>query len=102
MAMIKMCGDKDLIIGKMKKVSVSGKSVLLVRTTDSVYALDDLCTHAGCSLSSMGYLEGNKVICGCHGASFDFVTGKALTLPAVKDLSVYKVTVKDNDIYLNI
>jgi 3-phenylpropionate/trans-cinnamate dioxygenase ferredoxin component len=102
MAIIKVCRVEDLSVGTMKKVLVSGKPIFLVRSSDSIYAVDDLCTHAGCSLSGEGYLDGMKVVCGCHGASFDIVSGKVLSPPALKDLSVYQVTLKDNDIYLNI
>ena len=41
------------------------------------------------------------LICPRHGAAFDPRTGKVLTLPAVRDVNAYRVTVDGDDVYVD-
>ena len=66
----------DFIPGKMHKVTIDGKDVLVVNIDGIYYAVNDTCTHAGASLSE-GSLDGTVVTCGWHGAKFDCKTGKS-------------------------
>jgi nitrite reductase/ring-hydroxylating ferredoxin subunit len=43
--------------GKLNKVSVDGKEVLVVNLDGNYFAMDDTCTHSGASLSE-GQLDG--------------------------------------------
>jgi nitrite reductase/ring-hydroxylating ferredoxin subunit len=99
---INIASFNDVTIGVLKKINISGKDLLMTRIDDQVYVLDDACTHKGCSLSGEGFLDGQKIVCGCHGAMFDVSSGKVLALPAVNDLKSYQVTIKNGDIFINI
>jgi nitrite reductase/ring-hydroxylating ferredoxin subunit/uncharacterized membrane protein len=55
--------------------------VLLVRTGGRILAVHDRCSHRGCSLAS-GEIEGEDVICSCHGSRFSLVDGTVLRGPA--------------------
>lgn len=86
--------------GKLNKVSVDGKEVLVVNLDGNYFAMDDTCTHSGASLSE-GQLDGSTVTCGWHGAKFDCKTGKLEKFPAkINDLKSYKVIVESDDIFL--
>ena len=86
--------------GKLNKVSVDGKEVLLVNLGGNYFAMDDTCTHSGASLSE-GQLDGSTVTCGWHGAKFDCKTGKLEKFPAkINDLKSYKVIVEADDIFI--
>ena len=86
--------------GKLNKVSVDGKEVLVVNLDGNYFAMDDTCTHSGASLSE-GQLDGSIVTCGWHGAKFDCKTGKLEKFPAkINDLKSYKVTVESDNIFL--
>lgn len=90
----------DFPPGKMQKVSVDGKEVLVANVNGSFYAMDDTCTHAGASLSE-GKLEDSVVTCGWHGAQFDCKTGKLEKFPAkINDLKSYKVIVEEEDVFI--
>lgn len=101
---------KKILIGEvnnfseigMKSITVEGKKLMLVHTPDGFYVCDDLCTHSQCSLSSEGFLEGNVVTCGCHGAQFDVKTGKVLSLPAVVNLQTYTVHMDQGKLFIEI
>ena len=86
--------------GKLSKISVDGKEVLVVNLDGNYYAMDDTCTHSGASLSE-GQLDGSTVTCGWHGAKFDCKTGKLEKFPAkINDLKSYKVIVESDDIFI--
>ena len=40
------------------------------------------------------------MICPRHGAAFDARSGRALTLPAVRGVRAYAVTVEGDDVYV--
>ena len=48
-----------------------------------------------------GRLLRDRVICPRHGAAFDARTGRALTLPAVRGVSAYDVTVDGDDVLVD-
>jgi len=92
----------DIPAGKMQKVTVDGKEILVVNVDGNFYAMDDTCTHAGASLSE-GTLEGAIVTCGWHGAKFDCKAGKLHAFPAkIKDLNSYKVVVESENVFLEL
>ena len=60
-----------------------GRSIVLCRTKDGWYALDDVCTHAYAKMSE-GRLRGFRLICPLHGASFDCRTGAVLAFVSAR------------------
>src|ERR1700738_3617884 len=84
--------------GTAKKVEVDGVEVLLCNVDGDMYAIEDVCTHDGGPLDQ-GELQGCKIMCPRHGATFDVTTGRALTLPAVVPLPTYDVRVEGDDIF---
>ena len=86
--------EKDVPVGTAKVVEAGGKRIALCNTGEAgFHAIDDLCTHDGGSLDQ-GELEGNKIECPRHGARFDVITGRALTLPAVRPVKTYPTRVR--------
>lgn len=53
------------------------RDLYIVRRGSSLTALDAACTHAGCIVA----LFSDAFRCGCHGATFDAVTGVSLGGP---------------------
>jgi 3-phenylpropionate/trans-cinnamate dioxygenase ferredoxin subunit len=88
--------------GKLQKVTVDGKDILVANIDGVYYAINDTCTHAGASLSE-GSLDGTIVTCGWHGAKFDCKTGRLSVFPAkIKDLSSYKVVIESENIFVEV
>lgn len=86
----------------MKTCVVEGKSIALANVDGAFFAVDDACTHSKCSLGSEGMMDGNAVVCGCHGAQFDVTTGKVMTLPATVDLKTYETKTEDGSVYVKL
>lgn len=92
----------DLSDGKLHKVSVDGKDILVVNIDGNYYAMDDTCTHAGASLSE-GKIDGSIVTCGWHGAQFNCKTGNLEKFPAkINNLQSYKVLVDSDDVVIEV
>jgi nitrite reductase/ring-hydroxylating ferredoxin subunit len=90
----------DIQLGKMIKVSVDGKEIMVANIDGDYCAVDDSCTHSGASLSE-GKLDGCKVVCGWHAAEFDCKTGKLVKFPAkIRDVSSYNVVVESDNVFL--
>ena len=86
--------------GKLNKVSVDGKEVLVVNLDGNYFAMDDTCTHSGASLSE-GQLDGSTVTCPWHGSTWDCKTGKLEKFPAkINDLKSFKVIVESDNIFI--
>ncbi len=80
-------------------MSCGGRDLAVSNIGGELYAIDDVCTHDGGPLGE-GTLRADRLICPRHGAAFDPRTGKVLTLPAVKDVNAYPVTVEGDDVYV--
>jgi nitrite reductase/ring-hydroxylating ferredoxin subunit/uncharacterized membrane protein len=76
--------------GELRRVDAAGRPVLLARHRGSLRAIGDTCSHLGCSLSK-GRLEGDRVVCSCHGSQFRITDGKVLAGPASVSQPAYEV-----------
>jgi nitrite reductase/ring-hydroxylating ferredoxin subunit len=83
----------DLPQGKMRACEVEGRRIVLCRTREGLFALDDVCTHA-LSRMSEGRLRGTRLICPLHGAAFDVRDGRVLGRPAMRALPTHRVHVE--------
>jgi len=77
MEFVRVASTTEVPIGKMKKVNVRGKDVLIVNVNGAHCALNNACPHSGGSLAE-GTLNGSVITCPRHGAQFDVKTGEAV------------------------
>ena len=99
---VKVATAAEIPVGRMKTVMVGGKRVAVANVDGEFFAIDDVCSHEECSLGSEGYLDGNVVICGCHGSNFDVTTGKVLSLPAPTDVASYQTKIENGNIFVKV
>ena len=59
--------------GELQAFDAGGRRITVANAGGTLFAFDDTCTHAGCSLAE-GDLEGTTVTCICHGSQFDVAT----------------------------
>ncbi len=105
---VRVAGKSEIPVGKMKKVQVGVKEILLANVGGTYYAIGARCTHEISDLS-LGSLEGNVVSCPNHGAKFDVITGKVVSRPKtgffhpkISDERTYLVKVEDEDILIKL
>jgi len=102
MAKIKVGNVNELQNGEVKKIEVDDKVVLLVKDQDQFFAIDNACTHAGCSLEEFGNVSVRQIECTCHGSKFDLKTGQVTNLPAQRPLKIYPVKIEGSDVFIEI
>lgn len=90
----------DLDEGESFKLEVE-PAVAIFNLDGEFFAVDDTCTHGQSPLSD-GYLEDGEVECVWHFARFCVRTGKAMCLPATKDLRTYPTKVEDDQVWVEI
>jgi len=78
---VRAMAEAELPDGATTGVTVEGRQILLHRADDQVYALDDLCSHAG-ALLSRGEVTGCLVTCPLHESQFDLRDGHIVRGPA--------------------
>ena len=88
---------KDVADGTMRVFDVAGTKVNVANAGGRLYAIEDTCTHMGCSLAS-GALEGTTVTCPCHGSQFDVTSGAVLRGPAQRPVRSLPLPVNGDDL----
>jgi 3-phenylpropionate/trans-cinnamate dioxygenase ferredoxin component len=99
MAVIKIGQATALPAGKMKEVEAEGHNLLVANLGGMYYAIGNVCTHMGCHLSQ-GRIDGQNVICPCHGSTFDLKTGQLVKGPARKPEPSYPVKIEDGELLI--
>ena len=89
----------DLPEDKPTQVDVNGLPVVLVRHGGNVYALADICPHLGCSLSE-GWVDGDAIVCGCHGSAFALKDGRVLKGPSSYSVDAYETTRPNGSVHI--
>ena len=86
-----VCRIEDLTEGEGLRITEGVPvPIALFRVGDSVYAIDDTCTHQDASLAD-GWVEGCLVECPLHASSFDLRTGRPTCPPAKTGVRTHRV-----------
>ncbi|MCS6834743.1 MAG: non-heme iron oxygenase ferredoxin subunit [Anaerolineae bacterium] len=95
-----LCADEDIAEGSREVFEVDGKWIAVFRVSGKLYAIEDLCTHDGGTLTERADgspvpLDGYEIECPRHGGRFDIRSGKAVHAPALIDVPWYETRVQD-------
>ena len=96
-AFVKVAQLEELSPGEMKYVEVGDDQVLLANVEGTIYACDNVCTHAFAPLAE-GALDGEQVECPLHGSVFNVTTGEVIDPPADESLRIFQVRIEGQDI----
>jgi nitrite reductase/ring-hydroxylating ferredoxin subunit len=80
----------DVAPGQLLAVDMDGERVAIANVDGQFYAIGDVCTHRGCSLSE-GEISGLTVICRCHGGQFELTSGEVVSGPPQQPVASYRV-----------
>ena len=78
-----------------------GTRITLANVAGKLFAIDDTCTHRGCSLGD-GKLDGSTVQCACHGSRFDVTNGAVVRGPAEEPVRSYPVHVANGEVQIDL
>ena len=93
---VRVAAVSDVEPGKVKQITVNGKTIALCNVGGTLYALDNVCVHRGGPLGE-GYLDGDKVECPWHGWQYDVKTGTLAMDPGTK-VPTFEVKVEGSDV----
>lgn len=97
--LVRACSTFELSPGDVVRVPVD-PPIAVFNVGGDFYATADWCTHEESSLAEDGYVEGDRVECGWHGARFCIRTGSVEAPPAKEPLARYEVQIRDGDVYV--
>ena len=87
--------------GSLFEVEAGGEQIVLANVDGELYALQNRCSHQDLPLSD-GELDGDRLECLYHGATFDVCTGNAMGLPAIRPVETYTVELRGQEIYVQV
>jgi 3-phenylpropionate/trans-cinnamate dioxygenase ferredoxin subunit len=91
---IDVAGVDELAPGTFRVVEVEGALIAVFSLGGGYYAMEDVCTHDGGTLTG-GDIEGEEIVCPRHGARFSIKTGEVLAPPAYEPVSTFPVRVHE-------
>lgn len=113
--MIPLCNVSDLPENGKQLFTVNGKEILVITTGGRIYAVSNICPHAGGKLIK-GRVDGDTITCMEHGLCFDLQNG-AVRLDQLDEelletidadnlpfgpLKIYSTVIENSMLYLNI
>lgn len=100
MSISKKIKKSEISPGKARSYMIGEIKIVVCNVGGKYFAVEDICSHDDGELVSgeTDLLETCQLQCPRHGARFDVKTGEAKRMPAVAPIAVYKVTVKDEDL----
>ena len=78
-----------------------GTRITLANVAGTLFAIDDTCTHRGCSLGD-GKLDESTVQCACHGSRFDVTSGAVVRGLAEDPVRSYPVHVANGEVQVDL
>jgi 3-phenylpropionate/trans-cinnamate dioxygenase ferredoxin subunit len=85
--------------GQTKSIAAGRCMIAVVRSGDTFFAIEDVCTHDGAALTG-GEIEGDEIICPRHGARFCLRTGEALSPPAYEPVRVFATKIEHEHLWV--
>jgi 3-phenylpropionate/trans-cinnamate dioxygenase ferredoxin subunit len=94
----------DIPTGEARRFAVDGHDVAVVNLGDEgIHALEAVCSHEHAWLDEGDVdLDEGTIECPKHGSTFDVLTGRPRSLPAVQPVTSYPVTVDGDDILIEV
>ena len=101
---VRVCSVDDVPEGEARRFAVDGRLVAVVNLGDEGFrAVDAICSHEHYYLDEGEVdVDLETIECPKHGSTFDLDSGKARTLPAIKPVDVFPVTVTDDDVFIEV
>lgn len=87
----------DVEEGQMKAFTIGDHKILLTRINGDLHAFGETCPHYGAPLEE-GILNGTRIVCPWHHASYDATTGDVLEPPSLDALPVYQLKISGDDV----
>lgn len=98
---VKVASRADLAENEIIGVVVGGREIALYDLDGTLYATDDVCTHAYAKLSD-GWLDRGEIECPLHAGRFDVKTGAATAPPCVDAIKTYEIRLVGEEVQVKL
>jgi len=100
---IVVCPAEEIAEGQREVFSVNDRWIAIFKVSGRYYAVEDLCTHDGNTLTEDARgnpvpLEDYELECPRHGARFDIRDGSVKAPPALVRLPIFPIRVHEGNI----
>jgi nitrite reductase/ring-hydroxylating ferredoxin subunit len=95
-----LCSASDVPPGAAIKVEVGEFVVAVINLDETIFVIDDACTHGPGSLSE-GHIEDGIVECDFHQGAFDIRTGAVVSPPCTHPVRTYAVVISQGAVYFD-
>jgi 3-phenylpropionate/trans-cinnamate dioxygenase ferredoxin component len=100
--LVRIATFSELAPSSATKIVHNGVALAVVRIEDSVYVIDDTCSHADVSLSEgTVWSDECEIECWKHGTTFSLKSGEPQSFPATQPVRVYTVSIVDDAVLLS-
>ncbi|EQA37934.1 putative biphenyl dioxygenase system ferredoxin component [Leptospira inadai serovar Lyme str. 10] len=93
----KLVKVSELKEGEIRVVATKYSRIGLTIIGGEICAFEDVCTHDGEAISH-GELKGDVITCPRHFAKFNVRDGRALCMPAVENLPIFRTRIVDDEV----
>ena len=90
----------DFVEGRIRACRIGDETLVATRLGGRVCAVAGTCPHRGAPLAE-GVLDGRRLICPWHHATFDITSGELLDAPALDSLRRYVVAESDGTVSIS-
>lgn len=98
---IQAANENEIADGQWKEIESDDFLLLLIRYNGTYYAIENVCTHDGGTLSD-GTLESDEIVCPRHGARFCIKTGEVTAPPAYEDIQSFPVKIENGHVWIEV
>jgi 3-phenylpropionate/trans-cinnamate dioxygenase ferredoxin subunit len=76
--------------------------IIVYQIENQLYAMLDQCPHRRVPISSKGYFENQKLVCGWHLWQFDPKSGTHVAPPTGNCVPMYPIKIEDEELWVSI
>ena len=95
---------EDFPLNKPTPVEVDGVKVIVVRTSDNIFAMENCCPHQSRTLE-MSNVLGKKLQCIFHGVTMEMDSGSIVNdggYNALEPIKTFEISLEDDKVYLSL
>jgi len=103
-ALVRICGVDDVPTGGVRRFELGHRPYAVANLGEVGFrVVDAICSHAHFFLDEGEVdVEEGEIECPKHGSTFNLTTGRPRSLPATTPVETFPVTVKDDDVMIEV
>lgn len=101
MSQVELCSASDIEEGSAQAFDINGKSILVCRSEDRFFAIENRCSHQESPLAG-GRVRRGLIACPLHGVMFDLSTGEPRGNLTRVPLKTYTTVIEDGALFIEV